>query len=153
MTLRDTLDTQRWIVPALRILGLAIFILAFFEAAVTREGQSYAGWKCASVATSFAENLLTKPGGSHEPFEYLVAMSGLINPLIVLTILASPMRALRILRQVFAVVVVVCMIATWVLFAQQHIAPLIGHFLWIAGAVLVIVPEAFPGGRRAAAKP
>ena len=149
MTLRNTLETQRWIVPVIRLAGLAIFILAFFEQAVAREGQNYAGWKCASIAMSFAQNLVMKHGGNHESFEYLTALSGLINPLIVFTLLASPIRALRILRQIFAVLVVVCMIATWVLFSQQHIVPLTGHFLWIAGALLILAPDAVFGGKKA----
>ncbi|MFZ0302772.1 MAG: hypothetical protein WAL75_08805 [Terracidiphilus sp.] len=149
MTLRNTLDTHRWIVPVVRLVGLAIFVLAFFEPAVTREGQNYAGWKCASVAMSFAQNLLTKSGGHHESFEYLGAMSGLINPLIVFALLASPIRALAVLRRIFGVLVVLCMIATWALFSQQQIAPLIGHFLWIAGALIVLAPDAVFGGKQA----
>lgn len=154
MTLRSFLDTQRWIVPALRTLGLAIFILAFFEPAV-RAGESdvLSGWKCATIATTESMTLFGKPGaGQHQFIEYLAAFSGWINPLIVLVILASPVRVLLMVRRIFAVIIVLCMAGTWVLFSQQHIVPLIGHFLWIAGALLVIVPEAFPGRPRSSAR-
>jgi hypothetical protein len=154
MTIRSFLDTQRLIVPALRVLGLAIFILAFFEPAV-RAGETdvLSGWKCATIATTESMTLFGKPGnGQHQFIEYLVAFSGWINPLIVLVILASPVRVMLTVRRIFAIIIVLCMAGTWVLFSQQHIAPLTGHFLWIAGALLVIIPEAFPGRPRGAIK-
>jgi hypothetical protein len=154
MTLRNTLDTQRWIVPALRILGLAIFILAFFEPSV-RAGESevLSGWKCATIATTESMTLFGKPGtGQHQFIEYLAAFSGWINPLVAFVILASPIRALLIVRRIFAIIVVLCMAGTWVLFSQQHLVPLTGHFLWIAGALLVIIPESFPGRPRGPAR-
>ncbi len=154
MTTRSFLDTQRWIVPALRVVGLAIFILAFFEPAV-RAGETtvLSGWKCATIAATESMTLFGKPGpGQHQFIEYLVAFSGWINPLIVLVILASPVRVLLIVRRIFAVIVVLCMAGTWVLFSQQHIAPLTGHFLWIAGALLVIIPETFPARPRGSVK-
>ncbi len=153
MAFRNTLDTHRWIIAVIRILGLAIFVYAFFEPAVRAEQTMVlSGWKCASIATSATLALVKQPNAGHQPFvQYLAMFSGWINPLIVLVILASPIRALFILRRIFGVIVVLCMIATWVLFAQEKIVPLTGHFLWIAGAVLVLVPETFPGRRAAGA--
>jgi hypothetical protein len=151
MTLRNTFDTHRWIVPVLRIVGLAIFVLAFLAPAVrVQETTVLSGWKCATIATTESMTLFGKPGpGKHQFIEYLVAISGWINPLIVLVILASPIRALRILRQIFAILVVLCMAATWTLFSEQHIVPLMGHFLWIAGALLVLAPDAVSSGKKA----
>jgi hypothetical protein len=151
MTLRNALDTHRWIVPALRIVGLAVFILAFLEPAVrVEESTVLSGWKCATIATTESMTLFGKPGPGHHQFiEYLVAFSGWINPLIVLVILASPVRSLLILRRIFALIVVLCMAGTWVLFAEQQVVPLTGHFMWIAGALLVVAPDAVSGGKRA----
>jgi hypothetical protein len=59
---------------------------------------------------------------------------------------------LLVVRRIFAVAIMLCMAGTWVLFAQQQISPLTGHFMWIAGALLVIIPEAFPGRRRGTAR-
>jgi hypothetical protein len=33
------------------------------------------------------------------------------------------------------------MAATWVFFFHSHLVPLIGHFLWIAGALTILLPE------------
>jgi len=148
MSLQDNPGSHRWIGPLLRLAGLAIFVLAFFAAAVLHEDRTYSGWKCASVATTMVMTMCSKPGDHYEPFQFMVAMSGLINPLVLLTLLASPVRALRILRLVFGGAIAICMVATWVLFAQQHIAPLIGHFMWIAGALLIVIPDLLPRGQR-----
>jgi hypothetical protein len=153
MALRNTLDTHRWIVPIIRVIGLAIFVIAFLEPAVrVEETTVLSGWKCATIATTESMTLFGKPGPGHHQFiEYLVAFSGWINPLIVLVLLASPVRVLRILRRFLAAIAVLCMAATWVLFAQQHILPLIGHFMWIAGALIILIPETFPARRPAGA--
>lgn len=144
MTVRNT---RPWIVAVIRLAGLAIFALAFLQPAVQYQGQSYIGWKCALVAWSFEQNIVMKPGAHREVYEFMAAFSGLVNPFIILTILASPIRALLVVRRIFAVAIVGCMIATWALFAQQHISPLAGHIMWIAGALLVIVPDAAPRRR------
>jgi hypothetical protein len=148
MSALNAVNPPRWIVAVIRLAGLAIFALAFLQPAVQREQSTYAGWKCASVATSFAQNLIMHPGAHHESFEFLAALSGLINPLVILVILASPICAMLIIRRIFAVVIVLCMISTWVLFSQQHISPLAGHIMWVAGALLVVVPDAFRRRRR-----
>jgi hypothetical protein len=33
------------------------------------------------------------------------------------------------------------MAATWIFFAVEHLVPLIGHFLWIGGVLLILAPE------------
>src|SRR5580658_5358909 len=113
LDIRMTLcNTRPWIVAVIRLAGLAIFVRAFLQPGVAREGQTYVGWKCASVAASFEQNLFLKPGGHHESFEFLAALSGLINLLVPFTIVASPICALLVLRRIFAVAIVGCMIAT-----------------------------------------
>jgi hypothetical protein len=42
------------------------------------------------------------------------------------------------------VLVILCMAATWTFFAEETLAPLIGHYLWIAGALLIVLPDALP---------
>ena len=50
-------ETNRWIGWVLRLIGLGIFVLAFFQLAV-RSGEPgpeaviFPGWKCASIALS-----------------------------------------------------------------------------------------------------
>jgi hypothetical protein len=39
------------------------------------------------------------------------------------------------------VVILLCMGATWSFFALQKVTPLTGHYLWIAGALVILLPE------------
>ncbi len=152
MALRGGSQISPWILWAARILGLCIFALAFFQPAVRAGGGASAtvlpGWKCASVALTETMALVGKSGIEKPSFEVLlVIFSGWINPLVLLLLLFSFWRVLLLLRRILATAVVLCMAATWTFFAIQKVTPLLGHMLWIAGALLVLVPGVI-GGRQ-----
>jgi hypothetical protein len=141
---------SHWILWVLRLLGFCIFVLAFFLPAIRAgEGTSaivFQGWKCASIALTETVAFFGKSAGGAPSFEVLlVAISGWINPLVPLLLLFSFSRSLLIVRRILAVVVVLCMAATWTFFAIQKVAPLIGHMLWIAGALLVLLSTSING--------
>jgi hypothetical protein len=140
-------QANRWIGWVLRVVGLGIFVLAFFLPAVSAGAADTAtvfpGWKCASIALGEMAGLFNKS----EPPSLVVLLavfSGWINPLIALVVLSSFFSKLRILRRILGVLIVLCMAATWTFFVLQKVEPLIGHWLWIAGALLVLAPDAMP---------
>lgn len=142
---------SRWILWVVGFLGLCIFAFAFLQPAVRAgEGTSaivFPGWKCASVALTETMALVGKSGLEKPSFEVLlVIFSGWINPLVLLLFLSSFWRVLLVLRRILAVTVLLCMVATWTFFHMQKVTPLMGHFLWIAGALLVLAPAVI-GGR------
>ncbi|HEY1766557.1 MAG TPA: hypothetical protein VGG26_02830 [Terracidiphilus sp.] len=158
---RQTSDRilSQWILWALRLLGFCIFVWAFFLPAI-RAGSGtsaivFDGWKCASIAATETVALFGKSAGGAPSFEVLlVAISGWINPLVPLLLLLSFARSLLVVRRVLAVLVLLCIAATWTFFALQKATPLIGHMLWIAGALLVAVSasvnRSVPGPAKAA---
>jgi hypothetical protein len=134
----------------IRLVGFCIFLAAFFLPAVKAgsapgaEPIVFPGWKCASVALTETTALIGKSGIAIPSLPvWLVIFSGWINPFVLLLFCFSFWRALRPVRLILAVLIVACMAATWTFFSIQKIAPLAGHFLWIAGALLVLLPEAF----------
>jgi hypothetical protein len=137
---------------AVQLFGLCVFIVAFFVPAVRAGGAGpeavvFPGWKCASVALTETMALVGKSGVEKPSFEVLlVIFSGWINPLVLLLFILSFWGTLLALRRVLAVIVLLCMAATWTFFAVQNVKPLVGHFLWIAGALLVLFSAAI-GGR------
>jgi hypothetical protein len=140
----------------LRIVGLGIFVLAFFQLAV-RSGAPgpdavvFPGWKCASVALTETVGLFGKSVAWPPALPILlVVFSGWINPLVVLVILSSFFSKLRILRRILGILILLCMVATWWFFALQKVTPLVGHWLWIAGALLILGPDVFCFGRASA---
>jgi hypothetical protein len=137
-----------------RIAGLALFIVAFFLPACHDTDSSslvhaarLAGWQCAwlSIFMIFDSGALLSP-------LFFAFLGGCINPLIVIYVLLGLTRPFAITRKALACAVLLCMVSTWVFFVVGHFVPLIGHVLWIAGALLILYPEfaaVLPGGNRA----
>lgn len=152
MSSRASSQANLWITLAFRLIGLGVFVLAFFEPAVRAGGTGadatiFPGWKCASIALAQTVSLFGKSATWPPSLPVLlVVFSGWINPLTALVLLTSFFARLRALRRVLGVLVVLCMAGTWYFFAIQKITPLVGHWLWIAGALAILLPDAL--GRR-----
>ena len=122
-----------------RILGLAIFAAAFLLPACREAGpvnsftNTFKGWECARVTFTAAFQK-----DSYESWNFLAVMSGLINELILIYLAFSFLPQFKKVRRSLAVAVLVCMAATWAFFAIATLVPLIGHYLWIAGALLIV---------------
>jgi hypothetical protein len=125
-----------------RMLGLCIFIAAFFLPACRDAGpvnaytNIFKGWECARITLSAMFQKDT-----YEDLNFLAVMSGWINPLILIYIPFSFFPRFKIVRRSLAAAVLVCMAATWVFFIVAHIVPLIGHFMWITGALMILAGE------------
>lgn len=149
MSLGISNGAGRWVRWGLRIVGLGIFVLAFFQVAVRSgvpgpDAVVFPGWKCASVALTETVALFGKSVAWPPPLPILlVVFSGWINPLVALVLLFSFFSKLRILRRIVGILILLCMVATWWFFALQKVTPLIGHWLWIAGALLILGPDVF----------
>jgi hypothetical protein len=144
----------RWGVLASRLIGLAIFVLAFSLSAVRTGAASdpntviYSGYKCATLALTETTAFFGKAVQGRPPLEaYLLTFSGWLNPLIVIDLLLSFWRGALMVRRIVGVLVILCMASTWFFFVRETLTPLIGHFLWIAGALLIVVPDALPARR------
>ncbi len=148
-TMKNRSGGVRWGVMASRVVGLSIFVWAFFLPAV-RNGAAgdpasavFPGWKCASVALNLNMALFGKAVKGAPPITAcLAAMSGWINLLILIDLALSFWRRALVVRRIAGVLVILCMAATWTFFAVETLTPLLGHFLWIAGTLLILLPDA-----------
>jgi hypothetical protein len=126
-----------WLV---RIVGLIIFGIAFALPAVgvsEHDANPLLGWKCASIAFSM-------PFSNEATFDIdlvLVMLSGWLNVFVGFYLLFSFFKRLKVVRWGLIALSLVSMVSTWVFFGRQHYHPLIGHFLWIAGALIIMLPE------------
>lgn len=140
-----------------RITGLVLFTVAFFLPACYDTDHStlvsvtrLAGWQCAwfSIFMIFDSGSLLSP-------LFFAFLGGCINPLILIYLLLSLTKRFAIMRKALSGIVLLCMVSTWVFFVVGHFVPLIGHVLWIAGALLILYPEfaaILPGGNHAVTK-
>ena len=126
-----------------RVAGLVLFIVAFFLPAChdTDSGSlvhasRFVGWECAWLSIS----MIFDSGTIRSPL-FFAFLSGCINPLIVMYLLLNLTSRFATVRKAISVAVLLCMVSTWVFFAVAHFVPLIGHLLWIVGALLILYPE------------
>lgn len=127
-----------------RILGCFVYVTAFFLPAVREVAtpgfgapEMLRGSRCAWITLV---NSLS-PEMWHSKY-FLAVLSGWINPLILLYLIFLLLPKFRLPRRIVAGVIVVFIASTWVFFALYPLVPLVGHFLWIAGILLILAGEA-----------
>jgi hypothetical protein len=68
-------------------------------------------------------------------------LSGWVNPLVLLYLFFCIWRKFVRTRRVLAVAILICFVATWIFFVKAPMVPLIGHFLWVAGGLMILAGE------------
>jgi hypothetical protein len=131
----------------IRLAALALFTVSYFLPAI-QMGTSgpgsgpLAGWGCAFVASVMAPIALIKSLGQHvDGKELLVPVSGLVNYLFLAVCVLGFWPRFRRIRLVLGALMLPCFAATWILFASAQMKPLLGHFVWIAACVLLVIPD------------
>jgi hypothetical protein len=138
-----------WGVAITRILGVLVYIAAFFLPAC-REVAGFDGDAPTVLQGSRCAWITLVNTFSHDIWHsryFLAILSGWINPLIVVYLIFLLFSAFVWPRRV-VVCLILCFIAsTWVFFHVYPLVPLVGHYLWIAGILMILSGEAFPQGR------
>ena len=98
--------------------------------------MTFAGWRCALFTLSWAFSGI--PISWMSP---LIVLSGAVNPLAALYIAMGSRPTLRLARRAVAAAVLAGLAAAWGVLAFAHMTPLVGHYLWVAGALLILSPE------------
>jgi hypothetical protein len=128
-----------------RLVGLCIYVWAFFLPAVREVAvpggdapEMLKGSRCAWITLVNTMN----PEMWHSKY-FLAVFSGWINPLLVLYLIFLLFPIFRWPRRIVAVIIMAFMIGTWVFFNLYPLVPLVGHFLWIGGILLILGGEVF----------
>lgn len=139
----------RWI----RVVGFLMYAFAFLlpsvresvpPGALVPPSQIYKGWFCAFVTL-----MNTFGQGVWESKDCLAVLSGWINPLILIYLVLQLGHHLVWQRRLVAALIVAFMFLTWTYFVLAPLVPLVGHYLWIVGALMILSGE-LPGSRPAA---
>jgi hypothetical protein len=136
---------KHWLV---RIVAIAVFGVSFALPAV-RVGSSgsggahpMAGWMCAAFASVVAVRAFFAAAGQGLNRDaILLPMSGLVNYFFLLILVLGIWRRLVWIRMVLGALMLACFAATWAFFSANQLAPLYGHYLWVTGAILLLVPD------------
>jgi hypothetical protein len=152
MSLSERSASASRVIPVVRVLGFCIYVAAFFLPACrepatmgARTPDIYKGWFCAWVTliNTFSRDVWHSK-------DLLAILSGWINPLILLYLVLLIGRNLVWPRRIVATAVVAFMVATWIYFALMPLVPLVGHVLWIVGALMILAGEVIGRGPAAA---
>jgi hypothetical protein len=140
----------------LRFLGFCAFAVAFPLPAVKSSvpNSVYSGWYCASI--TLAQSMPSaQNGAAHFDLGGFVQgipflNDGWVNPLVIIYLVLVAIHQANIefrgatrMRRVVAYAVLICVIDCWGVMLGCQLVPLIGHFLWIGGILLMISPEFF----------
>jgi hypothetical protein len=120
------------------LLATILYIASFFLVAIAIPDR-IPGYTCAYIA-------LLLPWSSDGfkmlrdgPIDYFsVLISGLINPVFIVTLILLWLKPRGRARTVLGTVLVLMFGACWVVFYRMHIQPRTGYFLW-TGAMLVVL--------------
>lgn len=123
--------------PFVRYLGLFLFLLSFFLPAV----GGFGGFESALWAIG------TWPWQHDDKISSLAAFSGWLNPEVLLLFCLSVSGRGRCLRALLVVTILFSIPMTWIAMYRMDQAGIFvyplraGHFLWIAGILLIVLPE------------
>jgi hypothetical protein len=158
--IRAATPIRRWlaanpgVIALCRIFGICIFAAAFFLPACTDGGEGggiHSGIDCAlwtiSGTITFLLNTTTNFSAffaEADVFElFIFGIIGLINPLVVLILFFSYSNRFLMARRILAGIVLVCTALASIFLAQNHMVPLIGHYLWTTGILIVLATAAY----------
>ena len=131
-------------------VGLLIYFVSFSLRAVgdsISDPNGLRGINCAWVALALPLNdlhhwMLGGPQPVFSLFESLcLLVSGLINPLFVVTLIFGLDRRYDRLASQLRIAVVLIIPFCWVFFSLDHQLPLAGHFVWVAGILVTMFSE------------
>jgi hypothetical protein len=134
------------LVRKFQILGGVLFLLAFLLPAVRTDIPDMSpqrvlrGYECvvwsARLLYEAMREWLRRDGIHSWTLGLIFGTIGLINPLLVWYLLAGAKWRRRI-----AILICVLIIETWIALALSQLTALIGHFVWVAGVLLLLAPE------------
>lgn len=133
-----------------RLAGMVLFAAAFFMPAVRGTGTgpgngSMDGWMCATFAGAATGAIFHVSAATLEeknvPGMIFLILSGWVNPFVMMYLVLCIWPQLVRIRRTIGVAVLVCMAATWVFLAIAQMRPLIGHFVWVGGMLMILAGE------------
>jgi hypothetical protein len=131
------------LIRKVQIVGGVLFLLSFLLPVMRIDAVGVLrGYECAELSGRFLFEAFrslfphTDPGIQPWILVLILGMSGLINPLVLWYLIATPKWRRRV-----AILICAFFIETWIGFWIGNYVPLIGHFCWFAGALLLMAPE------------
>ena len=129
-----------------RIAALIVFAVSLMLLAIHMPGsgsgpQFFPGVMCAFLASVVAPGEVLSSPGKADLQSFLVVIGGLVNYLYLAILVLGFWPRLVRTRIVIGTLMLPCLVATWVFFAVSKSTPLVGHYLWVASCMLLLLPD------------
>jgi hypothetical protein len=123
-------------------IALALYAASFFFTGVSDDGPrrgGIPGYECATIT-------LLSPWGSEglkmvrdSPLDFFpVLISGWINPVFIVTLIALLVRPAGRFGGILRIVLLLMLPACWIVFHRAHIHPRAGYYLWTGAMLLAL---------------
>jgi hypothetical protein len=125
-------------------IGFCIYVAAFLLPAIQPPGAKIApvaGWLCALIALAPLAALVRGQWQGVQLEALLMAVSGLTNPFLLVYLVLRIWPRLVKSRRVVGLLVLAGIVSSWMVMSKSSFKPMIGHFLWIAGIVIILATE------------
>jgi hypothetical protein len=125
-------------------VALVLYVVSFTLVGVSNAGDPHGGggimgYKCATLT-------LLSPWGSEglkmvreNPIDFFsVLISGWINPVFAITVVALLFRPNGRFAGISRIVLLLMLPACWIVFSRSHLQPRVGYYLWTAAMLLAV---------------
>jgi hypothetical protein len=130
-----------------QLAGGAFFLISFLlpairiDPALNPNPATLRGYQCAEGSAQMlyqSIKALRPHDGYWEPWTigFIFGVSGLLNMLVIWYLLAAAKWRRRV-----AILICALILETWIGLALSQLSPLYGHFVWVAGMLLMLAPE------------
>jgi hypothetical protein len=142
---------SRHYVRGAQVLGTVLFVVSFLLPAVLAKDEGgwgphgpYSGLRCALFSpmvvvaslAAFANPLTGNDSYLNRLCMLLFCSSALINPLVIGYSISR-----RRFRRMIAITILVCVVSSWIGAILSGTGLLIGYYVWVIGALLILAPE------------
>ena len=123
-----------------RYLGIALFAIAFFLPAVGDSAEKpFYGWQCAWFTLTLLGTVQDTAFS-----ELLVVFSAAASPIAAIWIVLAFWNKAARIRLWLAPILLAWLLAAQIFLIQASLIPLVGHYLWTIGILLIAAPELTP---------
>jgi hypothetical protein len=134
-----------------RIMGILLLFAAFFLPACEMSGLgSLRGYECAVDAFYVTYSFMTHPEPDGRFGQFLIVLSGWVNPLLLLYLLSTSWKKVARIRGPLALATLLFLGVACIVVAGNRtfmgfpwslgfpLTPLVGHYFWVAGILLIL---------------
>lgn len=129
---------------AMSLYGASFFLSAVLDSPGSSSASPIPGYTCAYLTLLFPWTRDALRSGQDHPLQYVAMLfSGWINPMFLITMGFLLKKRTTQVGGILRIVLLLMFPSCWLVFAEVHVRPTYGYFLWTAAMLLTLFSDAF----------